>query len=545
LNRTELHFAEIVNRHVRLNAEHFLSMVQLKSSLGNDRGLCISCVHICFGFLGSSIEIVAHLFIKNESDQAVDEAEVHLPLVEGSYVCGYAVDIDGILMDAQIVSKEKAIKTYGEEAKTFHKSKTSIVEQEGNVFKIKLNFLPPRGERQMKITIMDKLDAPDSANCYEHLFPFDLPRAASVTFASTLLSTTAAPVANPPTITLESNESDDTSYDLACQVGRFFCTGSISNISLRRIRYIACILFFCFLPLFFYNKIKSELILISRHRFEATPIQTEQARICGDGSLRSCLFIGRDLIRLSNGARLNDELGGIASCDKTVLVVWDVSLSQGINAEKKNREADMRLMTTMIGKWKNQRRFQEVHILLFNDSVQQYVVMKVAEKNKILDFLRGVTYEGGTNYSALVDYLKDKPQGAFSLCLFFTNGFDTFGNSNNVDLFRSSNSALKTLPLFFCCSSENRNKTMNSWANSSGGDVSLCPISRTDYAPTEIEKVGNFSKKMKFLFAKYDMNLVTCFYPASPTVLDGNILDFTGTFSFIILFIFRFFRFII
>lgn len=41
--------------------------------------------------------------------------------------------------------------------------------------------------------------------------------------------------------------------------------------------------------------------------------------------------------------------------------------------------------------------------------------------------------------------------------------------------------------------------------------------------------MGNFSKKIKFLYAKYDSNIVE-FYPSEPTVVDKNHLDFTGTF---------------
>lgn len=48
--------------------------------------------------------------------------------VVGATVCGYAVDVNGRMVDAVLVEKEKARKTYDSEMRNFH-SGVSIVEQ--------------------------------------------------------------------------------------------------------------------------------------------------------------------------------------------------------------------------------------------------------------------------------------------------------------------------------------------------------------------------------------------------------------------------------
>jgi hypothetical protein len=256
----------------------------------------------------------------------------------------------------------------------------------------------------------------------------------------------------------------------------------------------------------------------------------------------SCKFLGRDLINqkktsLKNSSQKKQEE------EKKVLIVWDNSLSQGINGEEKNREKDIRLVKELLTKWNKEKTYQEVHILLLNernDNNNYFYAAKVSEIEKVIQFLKTLKYEGGTNFQELITltnnsnnygdkYEKNAISSYFSFCLLFTNGFDVFGSSKKTDLFSSSNSKFNNIPLFFCSSSENRNKMMNTWSRLSGGDVSTCPINKNDYTKEEMDKIGNFSKKVKFLYAiRIGSDYITEFYPSEPTIMKENYLDFAG-----------------
>ncbi len=51
-------------------------------------------------------------------------------------MCGYAIDMNGILVDGVIVEKDQARQVFEEEARSIEQSSVSIVEAiQGNVFK--------------------------------------------------------------------------------------------------------------------------------------------------------------------------------------------------------------------------------------------------------------------------------------------------------------------------------------------------------------------------------------------------------------------------
>lgn len=155
------------------------------------KNLLITEAAIDFTFFCSSVDIVVTISLKNNTTNYVDQAELAFPLVEGSFVCGYAVDIDGVMIPAQIATKEKARKTYAEESQTFHKSKTSIVEQEGNVYKIKLNCLPSNCTRQVRLNIMHQLESIQKDEIhYSCNFPFQINGKCKLKVSSTVLNLT-------------------------------------------------------------------------------------------------------------------------------------------------------------------------------------------------------------------------------------------------------------------------------------------------------------------------------------------------------------------
>lgn len=93
---------------------------------------------------GYACQVEWMLTIENPSNEEVAEANITVPIPEHGTVTGYATDIadDGVLVDAVIVPREQARKTF--EAETRNKNadshSTSIVQQHQNSFSTKCVF---------------------------------------------------------------------------------------------------------------------------------------------------------------------------------------------------------------------------------------------------------------------------------------------------------------------------------------------------------------------------------------------------------------------
>lgn len=135
----------------------------------------ITQVSVFIQVSGYACQVEWMLTIENPSNEEVAEASVTVPIPEHGTVTGYATDIanDGVLVDAVIVSKEQARKTF--EAETRNKKadshNTSIVQQHQNSFSTKcvflflsishtlVNFLKPRSRRKLRLTVLQSINA--------------------------------------------------------------------------------------------------------------------------------------------------------------------------------------------------------------------------------------------------------------------------------------------------------------------------------------------------------------------------------------------------
>jgi len=84
------------------------------------------------------------------------EGELVFPLPEGATVCGYALDINGVLVDGVVVSKELARVAF--ETETRRNVDPGIVEHiQGNLYRTRIYPLPAKGERRIRLTYLTPL----------------------------------------------------------------------------------------------------------------------------------------------------------------------------------------------------------------------------------------------------------------------------------------------------------------------------------------------------------------------------------------------------
>ena len=86
------------------------------------------------------------------------EGELVFPLPDGAAVCGYALDINGALVDGVAVKKEKARVAF--EAETRRRVDPGIVEHvKGNLYRARIYPLPANGTRTLRLTYTTPLAA--------------------------------------------------------------------------------------------------------------------------------------------------------------------------------------------------------------------------------------------------------------------------------------------------------------------------------------------------------------------------------------------------
>jgi hypothetical protein len=79
------------------------------------------------------------------------EGELVFPLPDGAAVCGYALDINGALVEGVVVTKERARVAF--ETETRRNVDPGLVEHvQGNLYRTRIYPLPAKGERRIRLT---------------------------------------------------------------------------------------------------------------------------------------------------------------------------------------------------------------------------------------------------------------------------------------------------------------------------------------------------------------------------------------------------------
>jgi hypothetical protein len=141
-------------------------------------------------------------------------------LCEGASLCGYAIDIDGTLVEGVIVEKEKARVTFEAEARkeVSHRPTASIAEHVvGNVFKTRVYPLLKLSKRLIRVSYVEELSS--SSSDTEFSLPITTNRALDRFFFLSNVQTeleSSSAVQNrrrPPTITLDATSPGGNAFD--------------------------------------------------------------------------------------------------------------------------------------------------------------------------------------------------------------------------------------------------------------------------------------------------------------------------------------------
>ncbi len=104
---------------------------------------------------GMFARVITEFTVHNKNGRAF-EGELEFPLPDGATISGYAIDIDGAMVDARVVEKEKARIAF--EAEVKKGTDPGIVEQiRGNAYRTRIYPIPAHGKRQIRVEYVTPL----------------------------------------------------------------------------------------------------------------------------------------------------------------------------------------------------------------------------------------------------------------------------------------------------------------------------------------------------------------------------------------------------
>mgnify|MGYP000611991595 CR=1 FL=1 len=124
----------------------------------------------------------------NPNDRVL-EGNLTFPLPDNAVVCGYALDVDGQMVDGVVVPKQEARRIL--EAEERKGADPGLLEQvQGNVYRTRIYPIPPRGARTVRVTYISNLTVDGNQAAY-HL---PLTHAAGIESVSLRAEVVQAPV---------------------------------------------------------------------------------------------------------------------------------------------------------------------------------------------------------------------------------------------------------------------------------------------------------------------------------------------------------------
>jgi hypothetical protein len=318
---------------------------------------------------GLEAETVATLTFRNPNARQL-AGDFEFPLPDGAVVAGYALDVNGRMVDGVLVSKQKARVVL--ETETRRRVDPGIVEHvRGNLFRTRIFPLPARGERTVRVTSVGSLAlAGGDAACHVPLPRLTIP-------ALTIhVEVVKGPVR--PELGGFGNLS------LKDWSDRWVADASLTSAAPGDDLYIR-------LP-----KLPSPLVTVEE-------------------------LDGERYVAISHAPAPYKP--GAAPAFARAAVAWDGSGSRSAASVRKDRELLAALLATPA--WSQ----AVIDVVVFRDrkeAVRSFAV-RDGKAPELLSFLDGLPYDGGTDLAALDLRKQAAPNVADAAWLLFTDGLYTLG----------------------------------------------------------------------------------------------------------------------
>eukprot|EP01114_Cavostelium_apophysatum_P023555 TRINITY_DN890_c0_g1_i4.p1 TRINITY_DN890_c0_g1~~TRINITY_DN890_c0_g1_i4.p1 ORF type:complete len:1759 (-),score=363.22 TRINITY_DN890_c0_g1_i4:29-5305(-) len=373
---------------------------------GKSLPLCSLDVAVCISAFISETRLF--MVFKNDEDKDF-EGELTFPLEEGATVCGYAVDIKGIMVEAVVCEKEVARKAFETEVREKRSGPAMIEQVAGNVFKTRIYPIPRNGTRTIRLDYMSQL----STNGGQRVHHLNLLKAVIPQLRLKML------VESPskPRVQFAGNLPQaaftaDQNYE-----NKFICNVTDTDVNLSSLS-----------------------ILV--------PLEQKQHVIEKNTAGEVYFAISEHFPAVQSGKSTNGQL--------RVVILWDASRSR----MKQDKLKDLEALNYLFGKLFSNA---EVEFVTFSDTTDQPVFHSIrnGDCKSLIQSVNSVTYDGGTCLGD-IKILRELHGRQISFYFLFTDGFNTLGNELSSDI---------ECPVYTFSSSPSANHALlKRWAKKSGGD---------------------------------------------------------------------------
>lgn len=334
--------------------------------------LQVAKVDVDVTVLGSIAETRTTVTFYNPNSRAM-AGDLYFPLPEGATVTGYALDIEGRMVDGVVVPKDKARRVY--EIEVRKGVDPGIVEWvKGNNFKTRVFPIPPQGTRTVMVRYLTSLRADPSGALYE------LP----LNFAEQV-----------PDFHLRLEV-------IHSEVAPVVVQGGPANLkfSAGRESYIA--------------EVTAQKAILTQPLVVKVPQPMQRWVRLQTAANETTYFDITDTI--------DPPAAGLPASiqPKQITLFWDDSGSRA----SASHEAEFALLDAF---FKLQREAVSVQVVLFSNAVdgkKEFTIEK-GDTSSLRTYLKEVAYDGGTQLSAIAPKAGEK---APDLYLLFSDGNSTFGN---------------------------------------------------------------------------------------------------------------------
>ncbi len=297
------------------------------------------------------------------------------PLPEGATVSGYALDVNGVMVDGVVVEKDKGRQVF--EIEVRKGIDPGLIEWvKGNNFKTRVFPIPPQGTRTVAVSyVTTLLNDSDGAS---YLLPLNFKEAvADFHLRVEVLKTEQAPRVRKGKIA---------NFEFARWRESFLAESTLQNVTL------------------------TEPLVVAVPESTGQRVQVQKST---DGATWFALADRPSRPKLGPGQKVPPE---------RITVLWDASGSRGA----RGHERELGLLESYL---KAQPGKVEVSVVLFRNDIEpaRQFVVEGGNARALIDFLEKVDYDGGTQMGAIGPSKgDDKPTFYF----LFSDGLSNFGKED-------------------------------------------------------------------------------------------------------------------
>jgi len=446
---------------------------------GEQRHIHVNQVDVHTQVCGDNAETSLTMTFLNPVARVI-EGSLEVPLPEGAAVCGYAMDINGHMVEAIPVEKEEARVAFEQEVRA-GRSAGLVEDVKGNCFNLRVYPIPASGTKTVRVRYAWKLPAAGDDDDSNTLLVIPLQFQGTVTKFQ--LKIDVVNVSQPPSL-----DTDVSDPAVAGHIN--FAANGQSN---------------------FVTEYHAANVELSRPLFLLVPSFVEKKQQVVVEKRNDLVNASEDhFFQVTDFPEIKGQTDRAERSSATIGVIWDCSYSR--HGQDLSRELSLLESILSLESDKCSGQVAVDVFLLRNrlEESQSFVISKGDAATGVLNYLKDQKYDGGTNTTAITAPRKRKNgEELYDYFLLFSDGQGNLGETLPSTL---------EAPVYAFSNAPKANSTLLKYiASKSGGNYHN--LVETKSNETVIATVGQSA--FSFVSATWPDGALAEVFPAQPQPIHG------------------------